>query len=153
MQKHCRIHCIRRNLVGMWKHHCTQRQIEESLLGSSLSSSLEIILFTELLCLSGCMQDAGNCCGFDHMFSLLKRCKYSLYSDTMLHFWVNKPLQNYTQSRTNERCTYVHLKNLFQQTWIHCCASWKWICIENAVVYIQSQQWMRKDEINSQMYN
>ena len=30
---------------------------------------------------------AGNCCGFDHMFSLLKRCKYSLYSDTMLNYW------------------------------------------------------------------
>ena len=49
-----------------------------SLLGSSLSSSLEIILFTELL-----LQE----CGFDHMFSLLKRCKYSLYSDTMLNYW------------------------------------------------------------------
>ena len=24
--------------------------------------------------------------------------------------------------------------------WIHCCASWKWICIGNAVVYIQWQQ-------------
>ena len=53
-----------------------------SLLGSSLSFSLEIILFTELLYLY-----AGNCCGFDHMFSLLKRCKYSLYSDTMLNYW------------------------------------------------------------------
>ena len=30
---------------------------------------------------------AGNCCRFDHMFSLLKRCKYSLYSDTMLNYW------------------------------------------------------------------
>ena len=27
--------------------------------------------------------------------------------------------------------------------WIHCCASWNWIALENAVVYIQSQQWKR----------
>ena len=45
------------------------------------------------------------------MFSLLKRCKYSLYSDTMLHYRVNKPLKNYMQSETNEDGTYVHLKN------------------------------------------
>ena len=31
--------------------------------------------------------------------------------------------------------------------WIHCCASWKWICIGNAVVYIQSQQWKRNVRI------
>ena len=30
---------------------------------------------------------------------------------------------------------------------MHCCTSWNWICIGNAVVYIQSQQWKRKDEI------
>ena len=66
------------------------KKIEVSLLGSSLSSSLEIILSTELL--FECMQDAGNCCGFDHMFSLLKRCKYSLYSDTMLHFGSTSPV-------------------------------------------------------------
>ena len=67
------------------------KKTEVSLLGSSLSSSLEIILFTELLYLSGCMQDA---CGFDHMFSLLKRCKYSLYSDTMLHYGSTNPMLN-----------------------------------------------------------
>ena len=33
--------------------------------------------------------------------------------------------------------------------WMHCCTSWNWFALENAVVYIQSQQWMRKDEINS----
>ena len=32
-------------------------------------------------------------------------------------------------------------------TWIHCCASWNWICIGNAVVYIQSQQWKRNVRI------
>ena len=31
--------------------------------------------------------------------------------------------------------------------WIHCCASWNWICIGNAVVYIQSQQWKRNVRI------
>ena len=31
--------------------------------------------------------------------------------------------------------------------WIHCCASWKWLCIGNAVVYIQSQQWKRNVRI------
>ena len=34
---------------------------------------------------------AGTCCGFDHMFCLLKRCKYSLYSDTMFHFGSTNP--------------------------------------------------------------
>ena len=35
------------------------------------------------------------------MFSLLKRCKYSLYSDTMLHFG-SQTLVELHASRTNE---------------------------------------------------
>ena len=31
--------------------------------------------------------------------------------------------------------------------WMHCCTSWKRICMEYAVVYIQTQQYKRKDEI------
>ena len=49
----CRNAGLRVVLCRMWKHHCTSKGIEVSLLGSSLSSSLEIILSTELLYLSG----------------------------------------------------------------------------------------------------
>ena len=42
-----------------------------------------------LVWMTGCMLEA---CGFDHMFSLLKRCKYSLYSDTMLHYGSTNPM-------------------------------------------------------------
>ena len=113
-------------LVGMWKHHCIRRWIEESLLGSSLSSSLEIILFTELLYLSGCMLEA---CGFDHMFSLLKRCKYSLYSDTMLHFGSTNPCRIHAgvSNETNEVCTMYIEEFILVDTWIHCCTKSSWI--------------------------
>ena len=51
-----------------------------------------------LVWMTGCMLEA---CGSDHMFSLLKRCKYSLYSDTMLHFG-SQTLIELHASRTNE---------------------------------------------------
>ena len=60
------------------------------------------------LYLSGCMQDA---CGFDHMFSLLKRCKYSLYSDTMLNYWSTNHCWTELECSfewNKHRCTYVH---------------------------------------------
>ena len=74
-------------LVGMWKHHCIRRRLKFSpwifsLLFFGNNSDHRIII---LVWMTGLY--AGNCCGFDHMFSLLKRCKYSLYSDTMLNYW------------------------------------------------------------------
>ena len=48
-----------------------------------------------LVWMTGCMLEA---CGFDHMFSLLKRCKYSLYSDTMLHFGSTNPCRIHARS-------------------------------------------------------
>ena len=55
-----------------------------SLLGSSLSSSLEILpcRIVHSGCLDVCRKLLDSIC----MFSLLKRCKYSLYSDTMLNY-------------------------------------------------------------------
>ena len=50
-------------------------------------------------------------------------------------------------SRTNEVCTMYIEEFILVDIWIHCCASWKWICIGNAVVYIQSQQWKRNVRI------
>ena len=69
----------------VWKH-CTRRLEYLSLDIFSLlffgNNSVHRIIV--LVSITGCMQ---NACGFDHMFSLLKRCKYSLYSDTMLNYW------------------------------------------------------------------
>ena len=39
------------------------------------------------------------------------------------------------------RCTYL------VEIWIHCCTSWNWRCMENTLVYIQSQQWKRNVRI------
>ena len=50
-------------------------------------------------------------------------------------------------SRTNEVCTMYIEEFILVDIWIHCCASWNWICIGNAVVYIQSQQWKRNVRI------
>ena len=58
---------------------------------------------------------AGNCCGFNHMFSLMKRCKYSLYSDTMLHFGSTNPvirmyilmLDTRNEEQTNDVRMYI----------------------------------------------
>ena len=90
-----RINCGNLELLDcVWKHCSSCRMWNTTVLEedwsispwiSSLSSSLEIILFTELLYFV--WMYTGSCCGFDHMFSLLKRCKYSLYSDTMLNYW------------------------------------------------------------------
>ena len=69
----------------VWKH-CIRRLKYLSLDIFSLlffgNNSVRRIVV--LVWMTGCMQ---NACGFDHMFSLLKRCKYSLYSDTMLNYW------------------------------------------------------------------
>ena len=63
------------------------KKTEVSLLGYLLSlffGNNSVCRIIALVWMTGCMQ---NACGFDHMFSLLKRCKYSLYSDTMLNYW------------------------------------------------------------------
>ena len=101
-------------LVGMWKHHCILYSKIDwrispwifSLLFFGNNSVHRIIV---LVWMTGCMLEA---CGFDHMFSLLKRCKYSLYSDTMLHFG-SQTLVELHAKWNKRRCTYVHLKNLF----------------------------------------
>ena len=69
----------------VWKH-CTRRLKYLSLDIFSLlffgnNSVCRIIV---LVWMTGRMQETA---GLDHMFSLLKRCKYSLYSDTMLNYW------------------------------------------------------------------
>ena len=78
----------------MWKHHCILYSKIDwrispwifSLLFFGNNSVHRIIV---LVWMTGCMLEA---CGFDHMFSLLKRCKYSLYSDTMLHYGSTNPM-------------------------------------------------------------
>ena len=68
-----------------------------------------------LVWMTGCMLEA---CGFDHMFSLLKRCKYSLYSDTMLHFGSTNPCRIHTMK--NRRMMYVcTLKNIYSSRCSH----------------------------------
>ena len=58
------------------------------------------------------------------MFSLLKRCKYSLYSDTMLHFLSQQTLVEYTQGVSNETNEDVRMyieEFILVDIWIHCC--------------------------------
>ena len=81
------------------------------------------------------------------MFSLLKRCKYSLYSDTMLHFWVTNPCRITRKVKQTKMYVCTLEEFILVDIWIHCCASWNWIYIGNAVVYIQSQQWKRNVRI------
>ena len=117
-----------------------------SLLGSSLSSSLEI-LSCRIVC-PGCLDVCRKLHEFNHMFSLLKRCKYSLYSDTMLHYGSTNPMLNGTGrvvlvlNETNKGvCMYTwriyssrYLDTLLYMERVN------WICIGNAVVYIHTQQ-------------
>ena len=70
----------------------------------------------------------------------------------MLHFWVTNPCRNTRKVKqtkmyvcTLEEFILVDLDTLLCKLEL----SMELICIGNAVVYIQSQQWMRKDEINS----
>ena len=50
-------------------------------------------------------------------------------------------LVEYTQCRTNEDVRmYIWRIFILVDIWMHCCTSWNWICIGNAVVYIHSQQ-------------
>ena len=52
------------------------------------------------------------------MFSLLKRCKYSLYSDTMLHFWVTNP------------CRITRKEFLMKQTKMYVCTLEEFILVD-----------------------
>ena len=55
-------------------------------------------------------------------------------------FWVTNPCR--ITRKVEQMKMYVCTLGEFilVDIWIHCCASWNWICIGNAVVYIQSQQ-------------
>ena len=96
MWKHC-------SSCRMWKHHCIWKRLEVSLLGSSLSSSLEIILSTELL--SGCMQETA----VDS--TICSPCRRDANTASILTpCWIigQQTIVEYTQWRTDEWCTYVH---------------------------------------------
>ena len=98
----CWIAC--RNNAGLYVETLYSK-IRVSLLGSSLCSSLEI------LSCRICTFRMLGLHGFDHMFSLLKRCKYSLYSDTMLHYGSTNPMLNVgcVVLVLNETNTDVHM--------------------------------------------
>ena len=59
----------------------------------------------------------------------------------------HKPLQNYTQVEQTKMYVCTLEEFILVDIWIHCCASWNWFALENAVVYIQSQQWKRNVRI------
>ena len=94
-----------------------------------------------LVWMTGCMLEA---CGFDHMFSLLKRYKYSLYSDTMLHFGSTNPCRitrNVVSNETNEdvrmytwriyssRCSHIAVQVGTELHW-KCCSLYTIATIE-----------------------
>ena len=64
-------------------------------------------------------------------------------------FWVTNPCRITRKVGQTKMYVCTLEEFILVDIWIHCCASWNWFALENAVVYIQSQQWMRKDEINS----
>ena len=68
--------------------------------------------------------------GFDHMFSLLKRCKYSLYSDTMLNYWSTNHCWTQLDTRSVEQTKDVRMyieEFILVDIWIHCCTWMKWV--------------------------
>ena len=75
------------------------------------------------------------------MFSLLKRCKYSLYSDTMLHFGVTNPCR-ITRNVEQTKMYVCTLKNIYSSRCSHIAVQvgTELNSIGNAVVYIHSQQ-------------
>ena len=100
-------------------------KIEVSLLGSFLSSSLEILSCS--IVHSGCLEVCRKLLDSICKFSLLKRCKYSLYSDTMLNIGLT----------THVEIHWIHVVLVFNETntdvlryieefilidiWTHCC--------------------------------
>ena len=55
-------------------------------------------------------------------------------------FWVPNPCRITRKVKQTKMYVCTLEEFILVDIWIHCCASWKWICIGNAVVYIQSQQ-------------
>ena len=55
-------------------------------------------------------------------------------------FWVKNPCRITRKVKQTKMYVCTLEEFILVDIWIHCCASWKWICIGNAVVYIQSQQ-------------
>ena len=65
-------------------------------------------------------------------------------------FWVTNPCR-ITRKEFLMKQTKMYVCTLEEfilvDVWIHCCTWMNWICIGNAVVYIQSQQWKRNVRI------
>ena len=62
-------------------------------------------------------------------------------------FWVTNPCRITRKVEQTKMYVCTLEEFILVDIWIHCCASWNWICIGNAVVYIQSQQWKRNVRI------
>ena len=123
-------HCSSCRMDGFCVETLYSKKTEVSLLGSSLllffgnNSVCRIIV---LVWMTGCMQETA---GFNHMFSLLKRCKYSLYSDTMLNYCIGltKPcvgLDMLYWFRMKQTQMYICTLEEFilVDIWKHCCTS------------------------------
>ena len=81
--------------------------------------------------------------------SFSEKFRVSELHDIIVAFWVTNPCRITRKVKQTKMYVCTLEEFILVDIWIHCCASWKWFALENAVVYIQSQQWMRKDEINS----
>ena len=98
-------------LVGMWNTTVFEDRLKNLSLDllSSLLGNNSVHRIIVLVLMTGSMLEA---CGFDHMFSLLKRCKYSLYSDTMLYFGSTNPCRIHAMNWSgvsNETNKDVHM--------------------------------------------
>ena len=68
-------------------------------------------------------------------------------SGNVVAFWVTNPCRITRKVEQTKMYVCTLEEFILVDIWIHCCASWKWVCIGNAVVYIQSQQWKRNVRI------
>ena len=156
MWKHCRIHCIRRESCSSCRNVENTTVLEDRLKFSPWIFSLlffgnnSVHRIIVLVWMTGCMLEA---CGFDHMFSLLKRCKYSLYSDTMLHFGSTNPCR-ITRNVEQTKMYVCTLKNIYSSRYLDALLyklelnmHWK-CCSLYTLATIEEKEWDC-----SQMYN
>ena len=65
----------------------------------------------------------------------------------VLHFGSTNPCRITRKVEQTKMYVCTLEEFILVDIWMHCCTSWNGICIGNAVVYIQSQQWKRNVRI------
>ena len=82
---------------------------------------------------SGCLEICRELLDSICRFSFLKRCSYSLYSDTMLNIGsirIYILTTGVVSNETNEDVRMYIGEFILVDIWIHCCTKLKWRCME-----------------------